>query len=68
VGETTTITSGSLRATIAHHGAELQSLKDGEGREYMSNGNPAFWHGRAPLLFPIVGRLNADMRANQILP
>jgi galactose mutarotase-like enzyme len=60
VGETTTITSGRLSATIAHHGAELQSLTDGEGREYMSDGDPAFWSGRAPLLFPIVGRLNAD--------
>jgi galactose mutarotase-like enzyme len=45
---------------IAHHGAELQSLKNSDGREYMSGGNPAFWSGRAPLLFPIVGRLNED--------
>jgi galactose mutarotase-like enzyme len=60
VGETTTITSGRLTATVAHHGAELQSLKDSEGREYMSDGDPAFWSGRAPLLFPIVGRLNED--------
>jgi galactose mutarotase-like enzyme len=60
VGEATTITSGSLTAIIAHHGAELQSLKDSEGSEYMSDGDPAFWHGRAPLLFPIVGRLNED--------
>ena len=26
----------------------------------MSSGDPAFWSGRAPLLFPIVGRLNGD--------
>lgn len=26
----------------------------------MSDGNPAFWGGRAPLLFPIIGRLNED--------
>ena len=60
VGETITITSGSLTATIAHHGAELQSLKDADGNEYMSSGDPAYWSGRAPLLFPIVGRLNED--------
>jgi galactose mutarotase-like enzyme len=60
VGETTTIRSGRLSATIAHHGAELQSLTDDKGREYMSDGNPAFWSGRAPLLFLIVGRLNED--------
>lgn len=60
MGETITITSGSLTATIAHHGAELQSLKDAVGNEYMSSGDPAYWSGRAPLLFPIVGRLNED--------
>jgi galactose mutarotase-like enzyme len=60
VGETITITSGSLTATIAHHGAELQSLKDADDKEYMSSGDPAYWSGRAPLLFPIVGRLNED--------
>ncbi len=26
----------------------------------MSDGDPAYWSGRAPLLFPIVGRLNED--------
>jgi galactose mutarotase-like enzyme len=60
VGEQTSITSGVLTATIAHHGAELQSLTDLQGREIMSDGNPAFWGGRAPLLFPIIGRLNED--------
>lgn len=60
MGETTTITSGRLTATIAHHGAELQSLSDGDGNAYMSDGDPAYWSGRAPLLFPIVGRLNED--------
>lgn len=56
-----TITSDVLQAQINPFGAELQSLTDAEGREYMSDGDPAFWRGRAPLLFPIVGRLNDDM-------
>lgn len=31
----------------------------------MTDANPAFWSGRAPLLFPIVGRLNDDsLRVN----
>lgn len=60
MGETITVTSGSFTATIARHGAELQSLKDADGNEYMSSGDPAYWSGRAPLLFPIVGRLNED--------
>ena len=54
------ISSGALTADIAYHGAELQSLKDEVGRELMSDGDPAYWRGRAPLLFPIVGRLNDD--------
>lgn len=54
------ISSGELTARIAPLGAELQSLTDAQGREYMSSGDPAFWSGRAPLLFPIVGRLEGD--------
>ncbi len=61
MAERTSITSGLLTAIIAHQGAELQSLTDNHHRELMSDGDPAFWIGRAPLLFPIVGRLNNDM-------
>jgi galactose mutarotase-like enzyme len=60
VADRVSITSGALTAEIAHRGAELQSLKDEGGRELMSDGDPAYWRGRAPLLFPIVGRLNED--------
>ncbi|MEP7348405.1 MAG: aldose 1-epimerase family protein [Sphingorhabdus sp.] len=60
MGERTSITSGLLTADIAHHGAELQSLIDIQGHQLMSAGDPTFWRGRAPLLFPIVGRLNED--------
>ncbi len=56
-----TISSGDLAASINVLGAELQSLKDAHGRELMTDANPAYWSGRAPLLFPIVGRLNNDM-------
>lgn len=54
------IASTQLAARIDPFGAELQSLTDAQGREHMSSGDPAFWSGRAPLLFPIVGRLNGD--------
>lgn len=54
------IASAKLAACIDPLGAELQSLSDARGREHMSSGDPAFWSGRAPLLFPIVGRLNSD--------
>lgn len=55
--ELVTITSGELAARINPHGAELWSLTDGAGREYMTDADPAFWTGHAPLLFPIVGGL-----------
>jgi hypothetical protein len=38
-------------------GAQLSILRDPSGRELLWDGNPAFWNGRAPLLFPIVGTL-----------
>ncbi len=52
-----TITSGDLTARIAPLGAELHSLTDAAGREYMTDADPAFWTGHAPILFPIVGEL-----------
>lgn len=58
--EFVTISSGDLTARINPLGAELWSLTDRQGREYMTDADPAFWTGHAPLLFPIVGALNGD--------
>lgn len=55
-----TLASGTLTASIHPLGAELWSLTDAEGREMMTDADPAFWSGRAPLLFPIVGALAGD--------
>lgn len=46
-----------FRAEISSHGAELQSFKNPQGREYIWNGNPEYWNRRSPVLFPIVGSL-----------
>lgn len=54
------IASEMLDARINSLGAELSSLRDSAGRELMTDADPAFWAGRAPLLFPIVGRLMGD--------
>lgn len=50
-----TIASDHLSAAINPFGAELSSLKDADGRELMTDADPAFWTGRAPILFPVVG-------------
>lgn len=55
------IAGTGLSATIDPFGAELVSLRDAEGRELMTDADPAFWTGHAPVLFPIVGRLNGDV-------
>ena len=48
-----------IQFEISNHGAELQSLQS-EGKEYLWQGNPEFWGRKAPILFPIVGRLAND--------
>ena len=55
-----TLRSDALTASIHPLGAELWSLRDAEGRELMTDADPAFWSGHAPLLFPIVGALAGD--------
>lgn len=44
---------------MSNHGAELQSLV-ANGHEYLWQGDQEFWGRRAPILFPIVGRLADD--------
>lgn len=51
-----TIANDDLSAAINPLGAELSSLKDGGGRELMTDADPQYWTGRAPLLFPAVGK------------
>ncbi|WP_296151016.1 aldose 1-epimerase family protein [uncultured Flavobacterium sp.] len=51
-----TISNNMLTARINSKGAELNSLKK-ENREYIWEGNPAFWGKHSPILFPIVGTL-----------
>ncbi|WP_267388835.1 aldose 1-epimerase family protein [Sphingomonas sp. GC_Shp_3] len=55
------IAGDGLSAAINPYGAELTHLRDPEGRELMTDADPKFWTGHAPLLFPFVGRLNGDM-------
>ena len=52
--------AGGFQAEINPLGAELWRLRDGTGRDLLWDGDPAFWNGRAPILFPIVGALRND--------
>lgn len=54
------ISGKGLTARINPHGAELWSLTDANGAEYMTDADPAFWTGHAPLLFPIIGSVAGD--------
>jgi galactose mutarotase-like enzyme len=57
-GNRTRIRAEGLSAEIDPQGAQLSALRDADGRDLLWSGDPAFWSGRAPLLFPIVGALN----------
>lgn len=61
MGDLIEIASPHLSAAIDPFGAELTDLRDSAGRALMTDADPAFWTGYAPLLFPIVGRLNGDV-------
>ena len=55
------IGNGNLEATVSALGAELQSLRRLDtGVEYLWQADAASWPRRAPVLFPIVGRLRGD--------
>lgn len=56
-----TIASPALSVAIDPLGAELWSLKDVDGRELMTDADPRWWTGHAPLLFPFVGRSRGDV-------
>ncbi|OYU96091.1 MAG: hypothetical protein CFE21_06685 [Bacteroidetes bacterium B1(2017)] len=55
------IQSSKLKVIINTHGAEMISVLDKQtGFEFMWNGNPEIWNRHAPVLFPIVGKLNQN--------
>lgn len=58
--ETASISTTGLSARISATGAELVRLQDGDGRDLLWDGDPAFWTGRSPLLFPIVGEAKGN--------
>lgn len=55
-----TIRNDAITVTIDELGAQLQSITAAGGTEYLWSGDPAYWKGKAPTLFPYVGRLTND--------
>jgi galactose mutarotase-like enzyme len=53
-----TLRNGLWGARISETGAELKSLAHlPTGREHIWHGDPAWWNGSAPVLFPVIGGL-----------
>jgi galactose mutarotase-like enzyme len=52
-----TIHNEFLTVSVNHHGAELWSIQDREGNEYLWQGDKTFWSDRSPNLFPYIGRM-----------
>ncbi|MBQ9263526.1 MAG: aldose 1-epimerase family protein [Clostridia bacterium] len=55
-----TLQSDQLTVVISTLGAEIQSIRDRQGNEYMWQGDPQFWGNRAPILFPVAGAFRDD--------
>ena len=49
-----------LTIEVAPMGAEMQILQTSDGANWLWDGDPQFWTGRAPVLFPMVGRAPDD--------
>lgn len=49
-----------LIVQFSEFGGALTSIKDKDGVEYLWQGNPEYWSGQAPVLFPICGSVRDD--------
>lgn len=49
-----------LTVQFSELGGALSSIKDNDGVEYLWQGNPEYWSGQAPVLFPICGSVRND--------
>lgn len=56
----TRIENAFLTVEVSPLGAEMQAVTTRDGRSWLWNGDAAFWTGRSPVLFPIVGKAPDD--------
>ncbi|WP_136620615.1 MULTISPECIES: aldose 1-epimerase family protein [Mesorhizobium] len=59
-----TLHGDGISATVVGQGAELVSLRDADGTEFLWQAGPE-WRRHSPVLFPIVGRLKGDQLRHQ---
>lgn len=56
----TRIGNEQISVEVAALGAEMQALTSADGANWVWDGDPKFWGGRSPILFPMVGRAPND--------
>jgi len=55
-----TIRNAEIEVAISPISAELMSIQDSGGSEFLWQGDPIYWDRRAPNLFPYIGRLTEE--------
>ena len=66
-----TIENEHLTLSVDSMGAQMMHICSRDGREYLWQGDPAYWPDRAPTLFPFIGRLtwaSMDLPPDRTLP
>jgi len=58
--ELQTIRSSTLQVEISPLAAEMQSIKDNSGTEYLWQGDPQYWDRKAYNIFPYIARLTEE--------
>ena len=55
-----TIENDHLTLSVDSLGTQMMHICSRDGREYLWQGDPAYWSDRAPTLFPFIGRQTRD--------
>lgn len=54
------IDNGIMFVVIDSHGAEICSIRNEDGKEYIWNADSDYWGRHAPVLFPVVGKFKEN--------
>lgn len=60
MSQTVIIENDNLKVQISTLGAEMRSVQNKDGKEYLWSGDPSIWGSVAPILFPICGGLKEN--------